>query len=78
MQGQDCKAFIGGLHLDTTSDSLLTFFEKYGDIVDAVVMRDNVTNKSRGFGFVTYRKPHMLEKCLAGRPHVVDGKDVSE
>ena len=69
--GGACKVFIGGLNLNTTKDSLKSFFEQYGEIVDAVVMRDPTTKRSRGFGFVTYSDPKCVDECLAGIPHVV-------
>jgi len=37
--------FIGGLNYTTTNDSLKEFFEKWGDIVDVVVMKDPVTKR---------------------------------
>lgn len=73
---QECKLFIGGLHLQTTTESLKEFYGKWGSIVDAVVMRDPATKRSRGFGFVTYDTVQAVDECLANRPHLVDGKEV--
>jgi len=39
------KIFIGGLHVDTTDDSLRQFYERWGEVVDCVVMRDPYTRK---------------------------------
>jgi len=39
------KIFIGGLHVDTTDDSLRQFYEKWGEVVDCVVMKDPYTRK---------------------------------
>jgi len=39
------KIFIGGLHVETTDDSLRQFYEKWGEVVDCVVMRDPYTRK---------------------------------
>lgn len=39
------KVFIGGLHPDTTDDSLRGYFSKYGEIVDCIVMRDSQTRR---------------------------------
>lgn len=70
--------FVGGLHLDTTNECLQGYFEQYGTIVDAIVMRDGSTKKSRGFGFVTFDDPESVEKCAcAGSRHLLDGKEVS-
>ena len=68
--------FIGGLHLSTEVESLKDYFSKWGCIVDAVVMTDGATRRSRGFGFVTYNSPESVDDCLAAKPHTIDGKDV--
>ena len=34
------KLFIGGLSFETTESGLRSYFEKWGDISDCVVMRD--------------------------------------
>jgi len=70
------KLFIGGLSYDTTDDGLKGHFEKWGEIVDCVVMRDPNTKKSRGFGFITYRDASMVDEAQASRPHVIDGREV--
>ena len=38
-----------------TEDEFREFFEQFGEIVDSVVMFDRETQRSRGFGFVTYK-----------------------
>lgn len=58
----------------TTSDSLKAYFEQYGTVVDVVVMMNAVTNRSRGFGFITYSRSFMVDKAQAARPHTVDGR----
>ncbi|XP_030767308.1 heterogeneous nuclear ribonucleoprotein 87F [Sitophilus oryzae] len=70
------KLFIGGLDFHTTDDSLKSHFEQWGEIVDVVVMKDNITRRSRGFGFITYAKAHMVDDAQAARPHRVDGRVV--
>jgi RNA recognition motif-containing protein len=50
------KLFIGGLSWDTTTEDLRTAFSNFGAIVDAVVISDRTTGRSRGFGFVTFEK----------------------
>ncbi|CAH1965941.1 unnamed protein product [Acanthoscelides obtectus] len=70
------KLFIGGLDFRTTDESLKTHFEQWGDITDVVVMKDPTTKRSRGFGFITYEKAHMVDDAQANRPHRVDGRIV--
>jgi len=70
------KLFIGGLNYTTTNDSLKEFFGKWGEIVDVVVMKDPVTKRSRGFGFITYSKASMVDDAMTNRPHKIDGREV--
>lgn len=70
------KLFIGGLDYRTTDESLKSFYGQWGEIVDVVVMKHPQTNKSRGFGFVTYSEKHMVDTAMANRPHKIDGRDV--
>ena len=70
------KVFIGGLKYTTTSETLKTYFSRWGWIDEAVVMTDRSHGKSRGFGFVTYKSPGAVDACQNGRPHVVDGQRV--
>jgi heterogeneous nuclear ribonucleoprotein A1/A3 len=70
------KLFVGGLHYETTDDSLSAFYQQWGEVVDVIVMRDSTTKRSRGFGFVTFSQAHMVDDALKSRPHIIDGKQV--
>lgn len=61
------KLFIGGLDYRTTDDSLKKHFEQWGEIVDVVVMKDPKTKRSRGFGFITYSRAHMVDDAQNAR-----------
>ena len=47
------KLFVGGLPYDTNDHSLREFFEQFGEIREAVVIRERETSKSKGYGFVS-------------------------
>lgn len=68
------KMFIGGLNWQTTPDALQTYFDKYGEILECMIMRDPVTRRSRGFGFVTFANPTSVDKVLAAGIHQLDAK----
>jgi RNA recognition motif-containing protein len=51
------KLFVGGLPPNVTDHDFRTFFEKFGTVLDSVVMFDRETHRSRGFGFVTFADP---------------------
>ncbi|XP_070072524.1 heterogeneous nuclear ribonucleoprotein A1 isoform X1 [Drosophila takahashii] len=70
------KLFIGGLDYRTTDENLKGHFEKWGNIVDVVVMKDPRTKRSRGFGFITYSHSSMIDEAQKSRPHKIDGRVV--
>ena len=37
-----------------TNDSLKELFSQFGEVVEAIVITDRMTGKSKGFGFVTF------------------------
>jgi len=70
------KLFVGGISPKTTEENFKDYFSQFGELVDSVVMSDPQTKKSRGFGFLEYATVEQVDACQAGRPHVVDGKEV--
>jgi len=74
---QQRKLFIGGLSFDTCDEGLREYFNKFGEVLDCIVMKDPKTKKSRGFGFVTFTKIHMVDAVMTKRPHKLDGRTVT-
>ena len=58
------------------SGVFLKHFEKYGEVIDSVVMRDRKTGKPRGFGFITYSDPSVVDRVIE-EEHVFSGKQVT-
>lgn len=48
----------------------------YGTVQDAVVMKDPVSRRSRGFGFITFTDIHAVDNTLAHEPHTIDARKV--
>ncbi|XP_039028788.1 glycine-rich RNA-binding protein 2, mitochondrial-like isoform X2 [Hibiscus syriacus] len=48
------KVFVGGISFQTDDQGLREAFSQYGEVVEARVIVDRETGRSRGFGFVTY------------------------
>ena len=46
------KLYIGGLSYDTSDEGLREAFAQAGEVTSASVIRDRMTGRSRGFGFV--------------------------
>ncbi|CAM9403026.1 unnamed protein product [Choristocarpus tenellus] len=73
---QSMKIFIGGLSFETTDDALKRYFEQFGVVTDAIVMKDSVSRRSRGFGFITYTNAASVEAALSVEQHIVDNRRV--
>lgn len=48
------KLFVGGISWNTNDNSLQEAFSKYGEVVEARIIYDRESGRSRGFGFVTF------------------------
>jgi len=59
------KLYIGGLSWSTNDESLRAKFEGFGDLQDAIVIKDRETGRSRGFGFVTYESREAADKAVS-------------
>ncbi|XP_073485407.1 RNA-binding protein Musashi homolog 1 isoform X3 [Aquarana catesbeiana] len=71
-----CKMFIGGLSWQTTQEGLREYFSQFGDVKECLVMRDPLTKRSRGFGFVTFMDQAGVDKVLAQSRHELDSKTI--
>lgn len=74
------KLFVGNLAWSLRKEDLEEAFGQFGELEDVFVMIDRATNRSKGFGFVTFvseddaatAQKEMHQKELAGRPISVD------
>ncbi|MBA0685485.1 hypothetical protein Goari_013143 [Gossypium aridum] len=58
------KLFVGGISFQTDDQSLREAFSKYGEVIDARIIMDRETGRSRGFGFVTYTSSEDASSAL--------------
>lgn len=75
MDSDQGKLFIGGISWDTNEEKLKEHFGNYGDVLNTSVMREKNTGKPRGFGFVVFSDPSVLDRVLEDK-HVIDGRTV--
>ncbi len=59
------KLFVGGLSFNTTDLGLRDGFARFGEIVEAKVILDRDSGRSRGFGFVTFADGAAAQAAIA-------------
>lgn len=64
--------YVGNLSAKTTEDELRQAFEAFGDVDTAKIIKDNLTGRSRGFGFVEMPNQEQAQAAIAE----MNGKEV--
>ncbi|XP_044502855.1 heterogeneous nuclear ribonucleoprotein 1 isoform X2 [Mangifera indica] len=59
------KIFVGGIPATVNEDEFKDFFMQYGEVQEHQIMRDHSTNRSRGFGFITFETEEAVDDLLA-------------
>ena len=66
------KLFVGNLSFNTTENDLQDAFAAFGSVTETNLMMDRMTNRPRGFAFVTMSSAEEAQKAIEG----MNGKDV--
>lgn len=66
------KLFIGGVSYSTDENSLREAFSRYGEVLDARIIMDRETGRSRGFGFITFNSVEEASSAI----QALDGQDL--
>ncbi len=56
--------FCGDLGNEVTDETLIRVFSKYTSFQRAKVVRDKKTNKTKGYGFVSFRDPNDFARAM--------------
>ena len=59
------KLYVGNLSFDTTENDLQDLFAPFGEVREVALIQDKITNRSRGFGFVTMGNAQSAEAAIA-------------
>ncbi|XP_062092865.1 probable RNA-binding protein ARP1 isoform X2 [Humulus lupulus] len=68
------KVFVGGLAWETPKEAMRDHFEKYGEILEAVIISDKLTGRSKGYGFVTFKEPESAKKACEEATPIINGR----
>ena len=71
------KIYVGSLPYDWTAENLEELFKPFGRITSAAVVADQLTRRSKGFGFVEYESPDDAKKAIAElNGHSIEGRNL--
>ena len=66
------KLYVGNLSFDMTDEDLQEAFAEFGEVTSAVIIKDRISGRSRGFGFVEFSDDESAKNAKEG----MDGKDL--
>jgi len=58
------KVYVGNLSFNVDDEKLREIFSKFGDVEEAVVIKDKYSGRSKGFGFVTFSDDTAAKKAI--------------
>jgi len=63
---EGCRTiFVGNLPWETEEEELRNLFGPYGDIVNARIVKQSWTKRSRGFGYVEFQQEEAVTDVIA-------------
>ncbi|TKY61169.1 RNA-binding protein ARP1 [Spatholobus suberectus] len=68
------KVFVGGLAWETQKETLREHFENFGEILEAVIISDKLTGRSKGYGFVTFKEAEAAKKACEDPSLIINGR----
>lgn len=66
------KLYVGGLDYNTSEDSLKKLFSEAGTVESVNIVKDRVSDRSKGFGFVEMATEKEAKKAI----EMLDGKEL--
>lgn len=59
------KLYVGGLPYSYDDAQLRDLFASYGEVLSAIVIKDKMSGRSKGFGFVELADDEMGQKAIS-------------
>lgn len=78
IEQEEFRCFIGNLSWSTSDRDLKDAFKKFGRLLDAKVVMDKSSGRSRGFGFVSFDDEKAMEDAIKAMNGMdLDGRSIS-
>ncbi|KAH0471662.1 MAG: uncharacterized protein KVP18_004271 [Porospora cf. gigantea A] len=69
------KIFVGGINPVLEESTLESYFSRFGPVEQTTIVRDAVTGRAKGFGFVVFSTDEAARAVLQSRVHMVTAND---
>ncbi|HGJ65891.1 TPA: RNA-binding protein [bacterium] len=66
------KLYIGNLSFNISEEELEEAFSQFGEIVSTAIIKDSVSGRSKGFGFIEYAQEDSAKSAVEG----MNGKEL--
>jgi len=70
------KIFVAGIPETVTEEDLKEHFSSYGRVLECYIQKDRTTGESRGFGFLSFETPDVVDKILLKPSQKIGDKGV--
>jgi len=67
---------VVGLSRATSTETFRAYFSRFGEVSIAHIAVDKMTGMPKGFGFVMYKDPHVVNPVVTSQKHCLDGKTI--
>lgn len=72
------KLYVGNLPYSTKQEDLEASFREFGEVVSATVIKDKISGRSKGFGFVEMKDAASGQAAIEGlNGKEMDGRNLS-
>ena len=71
------KLYVGNLPWSVDDSKLKEMFSEFGEVIEAVIIKDKFSKRSKGFGFVTFSQGDdgkKAEKAMNGKS--IEGREL--
>ena len=72
------KLYVGNLSWQMTDEDLRNLFEQHGTVASAKIVKDKVSGRSKGFGFVEMESSTEANSAMSGLNNKeIEGRSIS-
>ena len=76
-RGEANRVYVGNLSWGVDNSALANLFNEQGEVLEARVIYDRESGRSRGFGFVTYGSSEEVENAISNLDGAVSSQSRS-